>query len=140
MLLALVLLSIIATASAANNTFLTSTALVTDKFNNSALQCWEFITPFSVSSDAGTSGAATLSFNTTEAVYTVIPPRFNGGIHRAPKAQSVFQKSNIHVPRITIDFGSLGWLFFLPAWRISHFLQTIVPKLGSLVGAPTALS
>ena len=86
----LALLGVLSVAiHAANNTFLTTTAIITDQSNNSALQCWELTTPFSVSTDAGTSGAATLSFTTSQTVYTIIPPRFNGGTHRAPKAQSV---------------------------------------------------
>ena len=87
----LVFLSVLSVAKAANSTFLTATAIVTDQSNNSALQCWEFTTPFFISADPGTSGAATLSFNTTETIYTIIPPRFNGGTHRAPAIQSVHQ-------------------------------------------------
>lgn len=71
-----------------NQTYLHATALITTPSNASALQCWRFTTPASVSTDAGTSGSATFAFtNTTETVYTVIPPRFDGGTHRAPRPQ-----------------------------------------------------
>jgi len=71
-----------------NTTYLQATALVTTVQNNSALQCWQFSAPATVSSDAGTSGAATFAFpQTNKTIYTVIPPRFDGGTHRAPVAQ-----------------------------------------------------
>lgn len=77
-------------AQASNSTFLTTTALVTNAQNHSALECWEFTTPMSVSTDAGTVGATTYTFsNASETIYTVIPPRSNGGVHNAPTPQQV---------------------------------------------------
>lgn len=74
--------------AATNSTYLQATALITNAQNNSALQCWQFKAPAAVSSDAGTSGSATFAFpQTNETIYTVIPPRFDGGTHKAPKAQ-----------------------------------------------------
>jgi len=67
---------------------LTATALVTNAHNASSLECWEFSHPFTVSTDAGTAGAAALNLGAVEeVVYTVLPARFNGGLHRAPKTQ-----------------------------------------------------
>lgn len=70
-----------------NSSYLTATALVTNQANHSALECWEFDSPFTISAAAGTSGAATYKFNASSAEYTVIPPRFNGGTHNAPAPQ-----------------------------------------------------
>lgn len=71
-----------------NATYLTATAIVTNAHNHSAFECWEFTTPVSVSTDAGTSGSADFVFgNVSEAVYTIIPARFNGGTHNAPAPQ-----------------------------------------------------
>ncbi|KAI9814841.1 MAG: hypothetical protein M1827_003107 [Pycnora praestabilis] len=68
-----------------NNTYLTATALVTDNSNNSALECWEFTAPFNVSSTSGTAGSLSFNFeNLANATYTILPPRFDGGLHNAP--------------------------------------------------------
>lgn len=70
-----------------NTTYLTATALVT-KNNNSALECWQLTEPFRRSSVPGVSGTqvATISNNSNFA-YTILPPRFDGGIHTAPVPQ-----------------------------------------------------
>ena len=78
----------LASALASNQTYLTTTALVTNAQNHSALQCWEFNTAMSISATAGTVGATTYSFpDANETLYTVIPPRTNGGQHNAPVPQ-----------------------------------------------------
>ncbi|KAL2357592.1 hypothetical protein BJ546DRAFT_1058167 [Cryomyces antarcticus] len=85
-----------ALAAAANATYLTATAIVTNGQNHSALECWEFSTPLAVSSDAGTRGVSVFNFaGVTSAVYTVIPPRFNGGTHDAPRPQIVLFLSGL---------------------------------------------
>lgn len=67
--------------------YLEATTLVT-KNNASALECWRFASPLSTSSGAGTAGASTLVIdNLANATYTVIPPRFEGGVHNAPHPQ-----------------------------------------------------
>jgi len=77
-------------AAASNSSYLQATALVTNAQDHSILQCWQFTKPVSISSQAGTSGAATFVLpNATETIYTVIPPRFNGGTHNAPLPQYV---------------------------------------------------
>ena len=74
---------------ASNGTFLELTAIVT-KNNNSALECWRLTTPFSVSGDAGTVGAATMNIESlANATFTVLPPRFEGGVHNSPHPQYV---------------------------------------------------
>src|ERR1700761_4196241 len=54
---------------------------------HSILQCWS-IPGFAQSATAGTAGALNLFLGgTSNASYTVIPPRFNGGLHTAPVPQ-----------------------------------------------------
>jgi hypothetical protein len=53
----------------------------------STLECWQ-LPGFKTSAQAGTSGALNLFLGElSNATYTVIPSRFNGGIHNAPSAQ-----------------------------------------------------
>lgn len=88
MRLAAVFASLLATA-AASGTFLDLTAIVTHH-NNSALECWRLADPFTTSAGAGTAGAATLNIaGLANATYTVLPPRFEGGVHNAPHPQCV---------------------------------------------------
>ena len=60
----------------------------TARNNVSILQCWS-IPGFAASATAGTSGALNLFLgNVTNSSFTVIPPRFDGGVHVAPVPQS----------------------------------------------------
>jgi hypothetical protein len=53
----------------------------------SVLECWQ-LPGFVASSGAGTVGALNLFLgDLSNATYTVIPPRFDGGLHHAPAAQ-----------------------------------------------------
>jgi hypothetical protein len=55
----------------------------------SVLECWQ-LPGFQTSAQAGTSGALNLFLgNLSNASYTVIPGRFDGGMHNAPAAQYV---------------------------------------------------
>jgi len=57
---------------------------------SSVLECWQF-PGFAASAQAGTSGALNLFLGDTANVsYTILPARFNGGLHTAPAAQYVF--------------------------------------------------
>ena len=54
---------------------------------SSVLECWQ-LPEFVTSATAGVAGALTLFLgDTANATYTVLPPRFNGGVHTAPAAQ-----------------------------------------------------
>jgi len=56
---------------------------------SSVLECWQF-PGFAASAQAGTSGALNLFLgDTANMSYTIIPARFNGGVHTAPAAQYV---------------------------------------------------
>lgn len=53
----------------------------------SVLECWA-LPGFVASAQAGTVGALNLFLrDLANAAYTVIPPRFNGGLHNAPAPQ-----------------------------------------------------
>lgn len=66
--------------------YLTATALVTNAQNLSALECWRFTEPLVESTTPGTSNSLTFTFNGSEAEYTILPPRYDGGTHNAPAA------------------------------------------------------
>ncbi|KIP09641.1 hypothetical protein PHLGIDRAFT_11779 [Phlebiopsis gigantea 11061_1 CR5-6] len=103
MRLAAVFASLLATA-AASGTFLDLTAIVTHH-NNSALECWRLADPFTTSAGAGTAGAATLNIaGLANATYTVLPPRFEGGVHNAPHPQLVVFLSG--VAHVTLPHGT----------------------------------
>jgi hypothetical protein len=54
---------------------------------NSVLECWA-LPGFVASTQAGTVGALNLVLgDLANATYTLIPPRFNGGLHKAPAPQ-----------------------------------------------------
>ena len=64
------------------------TAIAT-RNGNSVLECWQ-LPGFAASAGAGTVGAMNLALgDLSNATYTVIPPRFNGGLHSAPSNQYV---------------------------------------------------
>ena len=87
------------TASSSSGTYLELTSIVTKK-GVSAFECWRLKSPFSTSSGAGTSGASTLNINDlANATYTILPPRFEGGVHNAPHAQCVVFLINHPRPR-----------------------------------------
>ncbi|KAI0795302.1 hypothetical protein BC629DRAFT_1506764 [Irpex lacteus] len=81
-----------------HGTFLELTAIVT-KSDASAFECWRLASSFTTSTGAGTVGASTLLIDDlANATYTVIPPRFEGGVHNAPHAQLVtFLSGVIHI-------------------------------------------
>lgn len=78
--------------------FLTSTIATTPIYLNltaisavngaSTLECWQLSSPFTLSSQAGTSGSVVQQLGSAaNASYTIIPAQFNGGAHRAPAVQ-----------------------------------------------------
>ncbi|KAI0084839.1 hypothetical protein BDY19DRAFT_909581 [Irpex rosettiformis] len=108
-----VLLSSLASAlsiGGRSTTYLEATTLV-PKNGTSALECWRFASPLSTSAGAGTAGASTLVIdNLANATYTVIPPRFEGGVHNAPHAQLVaFLSGTIHIT-IPTDPSAEAWV------------------------------
>lgn len=76
-------------SACATPTYLNLTALsASDGLSN--LECWQLSAPFVVSHEAGTSGAAIEQLgDLANASFSVLPARFNGGLHRAPAVQYV---------------------------------------------------
>jgi hypothetical protein len=57
---------------------------------SSTLECWQLDTPFVESSVPGTAGSANAFLSDAANIsYTIIPPNFDGGLHNAPRNQSV---------------------------------------------------
>lgn len=70
-------------------TFFNLTALATVS-NISVLQCWQLNNPFTISTDPGTAGSASLQLGgLANSTYSVLPAQFNGGLHLAPHPQYV---------------------------------------------------
>ncbi|KAF1958511.1 hypothetical protein CC80DRAFT_546741 [Byssothecium circinans] len=100
----------LAVAQTPNTTYLTATAIVT-KNNNSAFECWQLTEPFRRSSVPGVSGTqvATISNNTNFA-YTILPPRYDGGIHTAPAPQLVHFLSGVAHLTLPNDASVDAWV------------------------------
>ncbi|KAH6633784.1 hypothetical protein C7974DRAFT_178065 [Boeremia exigua] len=103
------LTSLVPTLAQTNATYLTLPALVTID-NRTAIQCWRFTTPFKTSTVPGTIGAQSLTLaNATNLSYTILPPRFNGGLHTAPRPQLVHFVSGL--AHVTLPSGAAElWL------------------------------
>ncbi|UNI19360.1 hypothetical protein JDV02_005546 [Purpureocillium takamizusanense] len=71
----------------------------------STLECWQLDSPFKTSAVAGTAGALALFLgDLSNATYSILPGRFDGGLHTAPARQFVlFTTGLIH---ITLPHGS----------------------------------
>jgi hypothetical protein len=143
-----------------NTTYLIAPALVT-KNNQTVIQCWKLNSPFKRSSVPGVSGAqvATLS-NNTNLAYSILPPRFDGGLHNAPLPQLVHFLSGVaHVTLPQDPFvdlwivgGTSGLLFAVDTTGPGHvtrypsdqetvsitapFAQGIVPEYTVLKHGP----
>ncbi|KAH8719232.1 hypothetical protein GQ44DRAFT_712734 [Phaeosphaeriaceae sp. PMI808] len=115
----------------ANTTHLIAPALVT-KNNQTIIQCWKLITPFKSSSVPGVSGSqvATIS-NNSNLAYTILPPRYNGGLHTAPAPQLVHFLSgvaHITLPQdSSVDLwlvgGKSGLLFAVDTTGLGHITR-----------------
>jgi hypothetical protein len=69
--------------------FLNLTAL-TAAHGESVFECWQLSSPFKQTTESGISGALQLFLgDMSNASYSVIPPRFDGGFHHAPAFQYV---------------------------------------------------
>ncbi|KAI0042605.1 hypothetical protein FA95DRAFT_1610065 [Auriscalpium vulgare] len=78
----------------------------------SAFECWALTPGFEVSSEAGTAGAEVLQLgDLANASYSVLPPRFAGGPHHAPRVQYVLLLSgaaHVTLPNSTADMWVFG--------------------------------
>ncbi|CAL8581567.1 hypothetical protein XPA_010209 [Xanthoria parietina] len=63
---------------------------ISAKNGASTIECWRLASPFKTASDAGVSGASLAQLGKTGSTsYTLIPARFDGGLHNAPTVQYV---------------------------------------------------
>lgn len=63
----------------------------------STIECWQITRPFDISTDPGTAGTAAQQLgDLTNLTFTILPPRFDGGLHNAPFVQYVTCFSTIH--------------------------------------------
>ena len=75
-------------------TFLNITA-ISGQNGLSVLECWQILPGFTTSSQAGTTGASILQLgNVANVSYSVIPPKFNAGLHNAPNTQYVTSRTS----------------------------------------------
>jgi hypothetical protein len=111
-----------------NTTYLVAPALVTHN-NHTIIQCWKLASPFQRSSVPGVSGAqvATIS-NNTNLAYSILPPRFDGGVHTAPAPQIVhFLSGAVHITlpqddsvELWLVGGKAGLLFAVDTTGSGH--------------------
>ncbi|KAL9032075.1 MAG: hypothetical protein Q9180_006712 [Flavoplaca navasiana] len=81
----------------------------------STIECWRLAAPFRASSEAGVSGASLAQLGEAgNTSYTLIPPKFDGGLHNAPTVQYVAFLSGTAIvsvpnhPPVTIRGGKEG--------------------------------
>lgn len=56
----------------------------------STIECWQILRPFDVSRDPGTAGTKALQLgDLTNLTFSVLPAKFDGGLHTAPFVQCV---------------------------------------------------
>lgn len=61
---------------------------LTGRNNVTVLECWQLAAELTPSTIPGRIGSLALPIgNVTNASYGVLPPRFNGGLHNAPRKQ-----------------------------------------------------
>tara|TARA_R110002003_G_scaffold143_18_gene13329 strand:- start:6074 stop:6601 length:528 start_codon:yes stop_codon:yes gene_type:complete len=114
-----------------NSTYLIAPALVT-RNNNTVIQCWRLKSVFKRSSTPGISGTQTaIISNNTNLAYTILPPRYDGGLHTAPVPQLVhFLSGFAHItlpPDDSVELwivgGKGGLLFAADTTGIGHITR-----------------
>ncbi|KAI0280680.1 hypothetical protein BGY98DRAFT_914353 [Russula aff. rugulosa BPL654] len=116
-------------------TFLNITAISAQN-GLSILQCWQILPGFTTSSQAGTTGASILQLgNLANMSYSVLPPKFNAGLHNAPTPQWVAFLSglaHITLPNSTVDAcvrgGKDGFIFAADTAAVSGGHLTNYPS------------
>ncbi|KAF1969176.1 hypothetical protein BU23DRAFT_591730 [Bimuria novae-zelandiae CBS 107.79] len=64
----------------------------------STIECWQITRPFDISTDPGTAGTAAQQLgDPTNLTLTILPPKFDGGLHNAPFVQYVAFTSGVAV-------------------------------------------
>jgi hypothetical protein len=63
----------------------------------STIECWQIQKPFDVSTDPGTAGTMSQQLgDLTNLTFTILPPKFDGGLHNAPFVQYVTPSYSTH--------------------------------------------
>jgi len=94
-------------------TFLNITAISAQN-GSSVLECWQILPGFTTSSQAGTAGASILQLgNVANMSYSVLPPKFEAGLHNAPTTQYVMSRTSTHPPILTHLHSPERWVAFL---------------------------
>ncbi|KAJ8120626.1 hypothetical protein ONZ43_g2711 [Nemania bipapillata] len=58
------------------------------RHGSSTLECWQMDQPFNSSTQPGTSGSALAPLGDVSSLsYSILPSRFDGGLHNAPQNQ-----------------------------------------------------
>jgi hypothetical protein len=85
--LVLLMESLIPTAEAQTATHFNLTAISAAN-GRSTIECWQIKKPFDVSADPGTAGTMSQQLgDLTNLTFTILPPKFDGGLHNAPFVQ-----------------------------------------------------
>lgn len=103
-LLLLTIATITSTSVLAQNTSTSALNITAISAANgsSTLECWQ-LDNFTVSNTPGTVGALSVFFGEASNVsYTVIPPRTDAGLHRAPAAQYASLHAAIYMQRSNV--------------------------------------
>ncbi|KAL9582109.1 MAG: hypothetical protein Q9212_003490 [Teloschistes hypoglaucus] len=139
----LLLLLLFAVAALSTPTTLNLTTIAANARNESVLECWQLIAPFSVSNVPGTAGSATAQLGQAQSLsYTLIPPRFDGGLHNAPVVQYVAftaGKAVISFPNSTAGAtirGGRNGLILAADVKSIPVADNKVPKHTVLYGGP----
>ena len=125
------LVSVLLPFVSAQSTHLIAPALVTAN-NHTHIQCWNLTVPFVRSSTPGVSGTQALLIpHTANLTYSILPPRYDGGLHNAPVPQIVHFVSGLaHVTlphSDSVDLwlvgGADGLLFALDTTGDGHITR-----------------
>jgi hypothetical protein len=104
------LMSFLLPSISAQSTHLIAPALVTVN-NHTQIQCWNLTVPFTRSSTPGVSGTQALTIpHTANLTYSILPPRYDGGLHNAPVPQIVHFVSGLAHVTLPQDDSVDLWL------------------------------
>ncbi|KAI5927750.1 hypothetical protein F4810DRAFT_279701 [Camillea tinctor] len=85
----------LSSATSSSSSYLNITS-ITGRNRVSVLECWQLASPFATSDVPGVAGTAALGLGDfANGTYTVLPPRFDGGLHNAPVKQYVWFVSGL---------------------------------------------
>lgn len=84
----ILLLVSLATTAMAHNTERFNVTAIGAVNGSSTIECWQIARPFDLSTDPGTAGTKAVQLgDVSNITLSILPPRFDGGLHRAPFVQ-----------------------------------------------------